>query len=152
MRAALGLGSNVGDRRAHLRAAVAGLPGVVAVSRFIETEPVGGPPQGPYLNAAVVIETDLDPRQLLQLAHDLEDAAGRERAERWGPRTLDVDILLYGDRIVDEPDLIVPHPRLAERAFVLEPLREIAPDWVVPGRGETRETVERLHEDSALRR
>ncbi|MHC4957075.1 MAG: 2-amino-4-hydroxy-6-hydroxymethyldihydropteridine diphosphokinase [Planctomycetota bacterium] len=145
MRAALGLGSNLGDRRRFLERAVERLPGVVAVSGFIETDPVGGPPQGRYLNAAVVIETGLEPKPLLDLALSIERESGRERTgERWGPRPLDIDILLYGDRVVDQPGLTVPHPRLAERAFALGPLREIAPDWVVPGTGRT---VTELHAD-----
>lgn len=127
MRAYLGLGSNLGDRRAHLRAAVAALPDVVAVSPVYETDPVGGPPgQGPYLNLVVVLETDRSPRQLLDLAHNLEDAAGRVRKERDGPRTLDVDVLLVGDLCVDEPDLVVPHPRMWQRRFVLAPLADLA--------------------------
>ena len=135
----LALGSNLGDRRAHLRAAVAGLPDVVAVSPAYETDPVGGPGgQGPYLNAVVELDTDLGPRRLLELAHRLEDAAGRVRTERWGPRTLDVDVLLVGDQVVDEPDLQLPHPRMWERDFVLVPLRDLAPDLVAEppvGRG-----------------
>ena len=127
MRAYLGLGSNLGDRRAQLRAAVAALPDVVAVSPVYETDPVGGPPgQGPYLNLVVVLETDRSPRQLLDLAHSLEDAAGRVRKERDGPRTLDVDVLLVGDLCVDEPDLVVPHPRMWQRRFVLAPLADLA--------------------------
>ncbi len=127
MRAYLGLGSNLGDRRAHLRAAVAALPDVVAVSPVYETDPVGGPPgQGPYLNLVVVLETDRSPRQLLDLAHSLEDAAGRVRKERDGPRTLDVDVLLVGDLCVDEADLVVPHPRMWQRRFVLAPLADLA--------------------------
>ncbi len=128
MRAFVALGSNLGDRRAHLRAAVEGLPGVVAVSGVYETDPVGGPGgQPPYLNAVVELETDLSPRALLDIGRRLEEAAGRVRAGRWGPRTLDVDILLVGDLSVDEPDLTVPHPRLRERAFVLVPLHDVAP-------------------------
>lgn len=127
MRAYLGLGSNLGDRWAHLRAAVAALPDVVAVSPVYETDPVGGPPgQGPYLNLVVALETSRSPRQLLDLAHSLEDAAGRVRKERDGPRTLDVDVLLVGDRCVDEPDLVVPHPRMWQRRFVLAPLADLA--------------------------
>lgn len=131
MRAFLALGSNLGDRRARLRDAVAGLPGVVAVSGVYETDPVGGPAgQPPYLNAVVELETDLSPPELLEVAHELEAAAGRERAERWGPRTLDVDVLLVGDLSVDEPDLVVPHPRMWERPFVLVPLHDLAPELV----------------------
>ena len=127
MRAYLGLGSNLGDRRTHLRAAVAALPDVVAVSPVYETDPVGGPPgQGPYLNLVVALETDRSPRELLDVAHSLEDAAGRVRKERHGPRTLDVDVLLVGDLCVDEPDLVLPHPRMWQRRFVLAPLADLA--------------------------
>jgi 2-amino-4-hydroxy-6-hydroxymethyldihydropteridine diphosphokinase len=136
VKAALGLGSNLGDRSAHLEAAVRGLAAagkVLRVSSFRETEPQGGPPQPRYLNGAVVLATDLAPRDLLAAALELERRAGRERTVRFGPRTLDVDLLLCGDLLVREPDLVVPHPRLHERRFVLEPLAEIAPDWIVPG-------------------
>jgi 2-amino-4-hydroxy-6-hydroxymethyldihydropteridine diphosphokinase len=127
VRAYLGLGTNLGDRRAHLRAAVAALPDVVAVSPVYETDPVGGPAgQGPYLNLVVALETERSPRELLDLAHSLEDAAGRVRKERDGPRTLDVDVLLVGDLCIDEPDLVVPHPRLWQRRFVLAPLADLA--------------------------
>ena len=135
MRAFLGLGSNLGDRRHHLRSAVAGLPDVVAVSPVYETDPVGGPAgQGPYLNCVVELHTSLTPRQLLEIAHRLEDQAGRVRAERWGPRTLDVDVLLVDELVVDEPDLVVPHPRMWERDFVLVPLADLAPELAQPGR------------------
>ncbi|MDQ4070820.1 MAG: 2-amino-4-hydroxy-6-hydroxymethyldihydropteridine diphosphokinase [Actinomycetota bacterium] len=127
MRAYLGLGSNLGDRRGHLRAAVAALPDVVAVSPVYETEPVGGPSgQGPYLNVVVALETDLSPRQLLDLGRQLEQAAGRARTEPSGPRTLDVDVLLVGELTVREPDLVVPHPRMWQRRFVLAPLADLA--------------------------
>lgn len=131
MRAFLALGSNLGDRLGHLRRAVAALPDVVAVSPLYETDPVGGPDgQGPYLNAVVELETELSPRALLELGQGLERAAGRVRGERWGPRTLDVDVLLVGDLVVDEPDLQVPHPLMWNRDFVLVPLRDVAPDLV----------------------
>ncbi len=127
MRAYLGLGSNLGDRRAHLRAAVADIPDLVAVSPLYETEPVGGPAGQPaYLNLVVALDTELSPRQLLELAQHLEDDAGRVRAERDGPRTLDVDVLLVGDLTVREPDLVVPHPRMWQRRFVLAPLADLA--------------------------
>jgi 2-amino-4-hydroxy-6-hydroxymethyldihydropteridine diphosphokinase len=130
-RAFLALGSNLGDRRGHLREALAGLPDVVAVSPVYETDPVGGPGgQGAYLNAVVELDTGLSPRELLELGQALERAAERVRAERWGPRTLDVDVLLVGDLVVDEPDLQVPHPRMWNRDFVLVPLRDLAPDLV----------------------
>jgi 2-amino-4-hydroxy-6-hydroxymethyldihydropteridine diphosphokinase len=131
-RAYLGVGSNLGDRLAHLQGAVDGLAAtpeitVVAVSGVYETEPVG-PDQPDYLNAVVALETALDARALLHVAQRLEDEAHRVRRERWGPRTLDVDVLLVGDDRVDEPDLEVPHPRLQERAFVRVPLADVAPD------------------------
>ncbi len=130
-RALLGLGSNLGDRERYLRKAIASLAGVTKVSSTYETEPVGGPGgQGPYLNLVVELDTDLTPRQLLGVCHRLEAAAGRVREERWGPRTLDVDILLLGDLEVDEPDLQIPHPRMWDRAFVLAPLADVAPEIV----------------------
>ncbi|HZN13957.1 MAG TPA: 2-amino-4-hydroxy-6-hydroxymethyldihydropteridine diphosphokinase [Acidimicrobiales bacterium] len=131
MRAFLGLGSNLGDRWAHLRVAVTDLPDVVAVSPVYESEPVGGPPgQDRYLNLVVELDTDRPARDLLGIAHRLESAAGRVRGERWGPRPLDIDVLLVGDDRLDEPDLVVPHPRMWERSFVLIPLFDLAPDLV----------------------
>jgi len=129
-RAFLGMGSNVGDRRRFLSDAIDSLSGVVAVSPLYETDPVGGPPQDAFLNVVVELATVLTPRQLLGVAHRLESAAGRVRGERWGPRTLDVDVLLVGDLSIDEPDLVVPHPRMWERRFVLAPLADLAPDLV----------------------
>lgn len=133
-RAFLGLGSNLGDRARYLRDAIDSLAGVVRVSPVYETEPVGGPGgQGAYLNVVVELDTDLTPRQLLGVCHRLEAAAGRVRDVRWGPRTLDVDILWYGGRTIDEPDLQVPHPRMRRRRFVMAPLADIAPDLVPEG-------------------
>ena len=135
-RAFLGLGSNLGDRWAHLRAAGAALPAgeLVAVSPVYETDPVGGPPgQPPYLNLVVELATERSPRELLEEARRLEQAAGRVRAEHHGPRTLDVDVLLVGDLAMVEPDLVVPHPRMHERRFVLAPLAELAPELVPEG-------------------
>ncbi len=129
-RAFLGLGSNLGDRLAFLRAAVDGMDDVVGVSNVYETAPVGGPDQGRYLNLVVELDTDDDARALLERCHRLEAAAERVREVRWGPRTLDVDVLWHADGPVDEPDLIVPHPRMFERAFVLVPLRDLAPELV----------------------
>ena len=131
MRAFVGLGSNLGDRLGHLRRAVLALPDVAAVSLVYETEPLGGPPgQGPYLNLVVELDTELGPRALLELAGRMERVAGRVRAERNGPRPLDVDILLVGDLHVDDEDLVVPHPRMWERRFVLVPLADLAPELV----------------------
>jgi 2-amino-4-hydroxy-6-hydroxymethyldihydropteridine diphosphokinase len=136
-RAYVGLGSNLGDRAAHLQFAVRGLAAragaVVAVSPVYETEPVGGPPQPDYLNAVVALDTELDARSLLGVAKALEREAGRDfdDAPRWSPRPLDIDILLVGDVRLSEPDLIVPHPRIHQRAFVLAPLADVAPELVV---------------------
>jgi len=136
VRAFLGLGSNVGDRWAHLRRAAAAVPDLVRVSPVYETEPVGGPSgQGRFLNAVAELETSLEPHQLLDVCHRLEEAAGRVRADHHGPRTLDVDVLLMddpaGNRItVNEPDLTVPHPLMWERPFVLIPLADLAADLV----------------------
>lgn len=133
-RAFIGLGSNLGDRRAYLRAAVDQLRtdgDVIAVSPLYETEPVGGPPgQQNYLNVVVELQTADSPRALLERCRALEASAHRERAERWGPRTLDADVLWVEGDLVDDPDLIVPHPRMWERRFVLAPLADLAPDLV----------------------
>jgi 2-amino-4-hydroxy-6-hydroxymethyldihydropteridine diphosphokinase len=129
-RAFLGLGSNLGDRRRQLRDAVAAIPDVVAVSRVYETAPVGGPDQGAYLNIVVRLETENSPRELLEICREREAEARRVRTVRWGPRTLDVDVLWVDGQTVDEPDLIVPHPRMFERAFVLMPLRDVAADLI----------------------
>lgn len=132
MRAFLALGSNLGDRRGYLKAALERLPDVVAVSHLYETDPVGGPPgQGAFLNCVVELRTTRTPRELLGIAQAAEAAAERVRRERWGPRTLDVDVLLVGDEAVDEPDLVVPHPRMWERGFVLVPLADLAPELVL---------------------
>lgn len=136
-RAFLGLGSNLGDRVGYLRGAVQAIPDRVAVSSLYETDPVGGPDQGAYVNLVVELLTDLTARDLLDLCRKLEAEAERVRIERWGPRTLDVDVLWVDGETVDEPDLEVPHPRMFDRAFVMVPLRELAPDiagdWKDPG-------------------
>ena len=136
MRAYLGLGSNLGDREANLRMAVAGVTDLVAVSPVYESSPVGGPPQDDFLNAVAALDTGLSPRQLLDLCRRLEEQAGRVRTVRWGPRTLDVDVLLIDDLVVDEPDLVVPHPRMMERAFVLAPLADLDSSLVPADRAE----------------
>ena len=130
MRAFLGLGSNLGDREALLHRAVGSLDDVVAVSPFYETEPVGGPEQGAFLNCVVELDTERSPRELLDECRRLEAEADRVRVERWGPRTLDVDVLVVGVLTVDDADLVVPHPRMWQRRFVLAPLRDLAPDLV----------------------
>jgi len=136
-RAFVGLGSNLGDRLGHLRRAVRSLAAggdVAAVSPLYETEPVGGPAgQGPYLNLVVELRTADTPRQLLERCRRLEDAAHRVRTVRFGPRTLDADVLLVEGVTVDEEDLTVPHPRMWERRFVLAPLADLAPELVPAG-------------------
>jgi 2-amino-4-hydroxy-6-hydroxymethyldihydropteridine diphosphokinase len=138
VRAFVGLGSNLGDRWAHLRRAVDQLRAgnrapVTAVSSVYETEPMGGPDdQGPYLNLVVelAVAPGADPYRLLEECRRLEAAAGRVRATRWGPRTLDADVLWIDGVTIEDPDLTVPHPRWRDRRFVLAPLRELAPDLV----------------------
>jgi 2-amino-4-hydroxy-6-hydroxymethyldihydropteridine diphosphokinase len=143
VRAHLALGSNLGDRLANLQGALDGLAAtegieVVAWSSVYETDPVGGPVQDDYLNAVVEVDTTLTPHELLAVCGRLERAAHRVRLERWGPRTLDVDVLLAGDLVVATDDLEVPHPRMWERTFVLAPLHDVAPDLVtVPDGGWT---------------
>lgn len=146
--AVLALGANLGDARATMRAAVAGLAArsdvtVLAVSGLYRTAPVGGPDQPDYLNAVVLVATPMPPTELLELAHELEAAAGRERDVRWGPRTLDVDIVDIEGFTSAEAALSIPHPRAHERAFVLAPWAEVAPDWMLtPAGGPTRSVRE----------
>ena len=144
-RAYVGVGANLGDREATIRAALAALPGVVGVSRLRETDPVGVVDQPPFLNGAAAVETDLSPRELLDALLAVEHELGRERRERWGPRTIDLDLLLYGDETVDEPGLTVPHPRLHERRFALEPLLDLDPELAIPGRGRVADLLTGLH-------
>lgn len=146
----VGIGSNLGDRRASIERAVeriGAIPGtrVAARASVRETTPVGGPPQPDYLNTVVAVETALEPEALLAGLRAIEDGLGRVRDERWGPRTVDLDILLFGDRTLDSPSLSVPHPRMTERRFVLEPLAELAPDRIPPGCARTvRQYLEAL--------
>ncbi len=134
----LGLGSNLGDRRALLKQAVQSLDDhadihVIRISRMYESAPAGGPPgQGEYLNAAVAVETSLSPNDLLAVIAGIERSLGRIRTERFAPRTIDIDILLFGDRVCESPELTLPHPRMHERWFVLRPLAEVAADVVHP--------------------
>ncbi len=139
MRAYVGVGSNLGDRWAHLAQAAKGLRAssgvsVLRASAVWETAPLG-PPQPHYLNAVLELESRLAAGRLHELLRLVEDGAGRVREERWGPRTLDLDLLLFGEERVDTPDLQVPHPELARRRFVLQPLAELCPDLQVPGTG-----------------
>ena len=133
MSVVVALGSNLGDRLEHLRRGLAALPEVVAVSAVYETEPVGGPEgQAPYLNAVVLLADGVSPREAFTAGQRAEVAAGRERTERWGPRTLDVDVISAAQP-VDDPDLTVPHPRAAERAFVLVPWLDVEPEATLRG-------------------
>lgn len=130
MRTFLSLGSNLGDRRATLQTALQSLPGLVAVSPVYETDPVGGPDQGPYLNLVAELDTEMAPLDLLGLCHRVESAANRVRGTRWGPRTLDIDIIWMEGVELDTDRLTIPHPRWRSRRFVLTPLRDLAPDLV----------------------
>ena len=147
----VGLGSNLGDRESTLRRAVAMLGAtrdveVLAMSTLRETEPVGVVDQPRFLNGAVAVETTLGPRELLSLLLAIERELGRDRAGvRWGPRTIDLDLLLYGDEVRAEDWLQVPHPLVHERRFALEPLAELAPELEIPGHGKVSELLARLH-------
>ena len=145
----IALGSNMGDKRAFLDGAVAGLDEdpdtkVIKVSSFIETKPYGGVEQDDFLNGAVMVETLLDPFELLDLCHDIENAADRKREIRWGPRTLDMDILFFDELVIDTNDLVVPHPDMSNRTFVLGPLVELCPRLIHPL---SRKTVSAMLDD-----
>ena len=149
VRAYIGLGANLADREGTIEQAVGLLgaePGieVVSVSSLRETEPWGRVGQPAFVNGAVAVGSTLVPRALLGVLLDVERRLGRVRDERWGPRTIDLDLLLYGDVVLDEPGLTVPHPRLHERAFALEPLQELDPELAVPGRGSVTDLLAAL--------
>ena len=160
----LALGSNLGDRLANLQGGVDALrarPGLsgVQVSPVYETAPVGGPAQPEYLNAVLVAATTLSARAILDRCQEAENALGRVRTERWGPRTLDVDVIVYGTEVSDDPELTLPHPRAHERAFVLAPWHDVDPGAVIPGRGRVADLLAavgtadvRLCPDATLRR
>lgn len=136
MKAFLGLGSNMGDRLGNLSKAVDLLGERVSVlrsSRVYETAPVGGPEQDDYLNAVIEVGVLMDARELLDVCLEVENEMGRVRQERWGPRVIDIDLLDFGDQVIDEPGLVVPHPRMHERSFVLAPLMELETDPLLPG-------------------
>ena len=145
-RAYIGLGANLGPKEVTLLRAVDLLAAedgveVLELSELRETPPVGVVDQPEFLNAALALETSLAPRELLDVLLRVERELGRERAERWGPRTIDLDLLVYGAETVDEPGLSVPHPRLHERRFALEPLAELEPELVIPGLGKVSELL-----------
>lgn len=144
----VGLGSNLGDREAAIRRASA-LIGARRLSAIVETEPWGLEEQPPFLNAVAELDTELPPRALLDVLLEVERQLGRERVgPRWGPRTIDLDLLVYGDLTIDEPGLVVPHPYLKERRFVLEPLAELAPGLEIPGSGTVRALLAGLQSPS----
>ena len=156
-RVVLSLGSNLGDRMELLQGAVDALADtpeltVLAVSPVYETDPVGGPDQPDYLNAVVLAEGPHPPRTLLERALAIENAFDRVRDVRWGPRTLDVDVIAVGDLVVDDPDLQVPHPRAAERAFVLVPWLDVDAAAVLPGSGPVAALLEHLDSAGVRRR
>jgi 2-amino-4-hydroxy-6-hydroxymethyldihydropteridine diphosphokinase len=150
----IGLGSNLGDRKTTVRRALELLAAeplveLVAVSALRETEPVGPVEQPRFLNAVAAVETSLHPRALLARLLEIERVLGRTRTgPRFGPRTIDLDLLLHGDTVVDEPGLTVPHPRLHERRFALEPLAELDPHLHIPGRGHVEALLAELHSTS----
>lgn len=150
----LGLGSNLGDRSIHLRYAVENFknhPEIqgLKMSAFYETNPIGGPPQGKYLNAVIRFRTCLTPEEIRDLSCLIERERGRVRTgDKNGPRTLDIDLLFYQNRIIRSPDLTVPHPRISERLFVLKPLRDIAPGFIHPV---YQKTIEELYRELCLR-
>jgi 2-amino-4-hydroxy-6-hydroxymethyldihydropteridine diphosphokinase len=155
-KAYIGLGSNLGNRRANVEAALDCLnhPGetrVLRVSKLTETDPVGGPPQPRFLNGVAEIETELAPEALLEKLLAIEEKLGRVRREKWGPRVIDLDLLFYDDRVIDSPELKLPHPLIVQRTFVLQPLAELAPDLVHPETGKTiREHLKLLESKSSI--
>ncbi len=145
---AIGLGSNLGDRMDHLRFGVTSLQrsmAITACSSVYESAPVGDPDQGPFLNLVVLGTTGDEPLQVLDAALRVEESAGRVRTRRWGPRTLDVDIILWGSRVIRHPRLTVPHPRWKERSFVLAPLAEVGGELLDPDTGETVAAIWAAH-------
>ena len=150
MKVVIALGSNLGDREANLNRAEAELSEVIridAISTFIETDPVGGPEQPDYLNAVLVGDCDREPEELLQLLLQIESRLGRVRDVKWGPRTLDLDLIVAGDLFIDSQELQIPHPRAHERAFVLAPWLEIDPAGYIPGKGRIADLLAGLNSD-----
>ena len=149
MKAVIALGSNIGDSTALLDEAIEQLNQIITVthlSTYLETKPVGGPEQPNYINAVLIAESELPPLDLLRSMLEIEAKLGRTREVRWGPRTIDLDLIVAGDVVMDTPELQLPHPRAHERAFVLEPWLEIDPDAVIPGRGLVRDLLQASQE------
>lgn len=153
----IGLGSNLGDKEANIKKALALLaasPGVRVkrVASFYRTAPVGYTDQGWFTNTVAELETSLQPHELLSLLLDIEKRIGRVRTIRWGPRTVDLDLLLFGSEEMNSPDLVLPHPRMGERAFVMAPLAELDPDIMIAGWGTAKELAERLKKEQQIKK
>ena len=147
MKAVIALGSNLGTRELYIDSAVAELAKIIEITHLStnhETDPVGGPEQPKYLNAIAIAETELDPRELLIVMLEIENKLGRKREVHWGPRTIDLDLIVFGDEIIDSEVLVLPHPRAHERKFVLEPWLEIDPNGYIPGIGEIESILQRI--------
>jgi 2-amino-4-hydroxy-6-hydroxymethyldihydropteridine diphosphokinase len=147
MKAVIALGSNLGNRELYIDSAVAELAKVIEITHLStnhETDPVGGPEQPKYLNAIAIAETELDPRELLIIMLEIENRLGRKREVHWGPRTIDLDLIVFGDEVIDSEVLVLPHPRAHERKFVLEPWLEIDPGAYIPGIGEIESILQRI--------
>lgn len=147
MKAVIALGSNLGNRELYIDSAVAELAKIIEITHLStnhETDPVGGPEQPKYLNAVAIAETELDPRELLIVMLEIENKLGRKREVHWGPRTIDLDLIVFGDEIIDSEVLVLPHPRAHERKFVLEPWLEIDPNAYIPGIGEIESILQRI--------
>lgn len=147
MKAVIALGSNLGNRELYIDSAVAELAKVIEITHLStnhETDPVGGPEQPKYLNAIAIAETELDPRGLLIIMLEIENRLGRKREVHWGPRTIDLDLIVFGDEVIDSEVLVLPHPRAHERKFVLEPWLEIDPGAYIPGIGEIESILQRI--------
>lgn len=147
MKAVIALGSNLGNRELYIDSAVAELAKVIEITHLStnhETDPVGGPEQPKYLNAIAIAETELDPRELMIIMLEIENRLGRKREVHWGPRTIDLDLIVFGDEVIDSEVLVLPHPRAHERKFVLEPWLEIDPGAYIPGIGEIESILQRI--------
>jgi len=147
MKAVIALGSNLGNRELNIDSAIAELAKIVEITHLStnhETDPVGGPEQPKYLNAIAIAETELKPEELLIAMLEIENKLGREREVHWGPRTLDLDLIVFGDEVIDSEILMLPHPRAHERRFVLEPWLEIEPDAYIPGIGKVESILQQI--------
>jgi 2-amino-4-hydroxy-6-hydroxymethyldihydropteridine diphosphokinase len=147
MKAVIALGSNLGNRELNIDSAIAELAKIIEITHLStnhETDPVGGPEQPKYLNAIAIAEAELEPEELLTAMLDIENKLGRKREVHWGPRTLDLDLITFGDEVIDSEFLVLPHPRAHERRFVLEPWLEIEPDAYIPGIGKVESILQRI--------